>query len=61
MTEKSSPESPGAVQERLKYLKEKKAVLDEMIECLERYAVYCSKEERPARPDAFPRRLAGAA
>jgi hypothetical protein len=39
MTHRSSPEVAGAVQARLAYLRRRKAVLDELIRSLERYAV----------------------
>ena len=39
MTHRYSPEVAGAVQARLSYLRRRKAVLDELIRSLERYAV----------------------
>ena len=38
MRSKSKPESPVAIQAELTYLRHRKRVLDELIECLERYA-----------------------
>jgi len=60
-----SPETPGAIQAKLAYLRLRKIALDELILCLERYSVYevpirrkaCSEPTRRVRPA----RLAGAA
>jgi hypothetical protein len=64
MIAKHSPEFPGAIQDQLNYLKEKKAVLDELITCLERYSEYRIPQRGPKpalnRPENT-RRLAGAA
>jgi hypothetical protein len=64
MTSKYSPENSGAIQDRLVYLKEKKAVLDELIACLERYALYSMAprdRQRSFERTESDRRLAGAA
>jgi len=35
-----TPERPGVIQVRLNHLRDRKAVLDELIRSLEKYAVY---------------------
>ncbi|HUA86873.1 MAG TPA: hypothetical protein VMB85_23610 [Bryobacteraceae bacterium] len=61
MIEKHSLHSLGAIQARLKYLKEKKAVLDELINSLERYSAYRNLERVPSNRAGTRRRLAGVA
>lgn len=64
MTAKYSPENSGAIQARLAYLKERKAVLDELIASLERYVRYSRAPrdgERSVEQMENSRRLAGAA
>ena len=70
---KTSPEAPGAIRARLAYLRSRKAALDELIHCMERYESYLSPARKPiARPrliksahfksvQPWLRRLAGAA
>ena len=66
---KTSPEASGAIRARLAYLRSRKAALDELICCMERYELYLSPaRKRPVRPrmsksvqEAPLRRLAGAA
>ena len=36
----NSPETPGDIQAKLLYLRNRRAVLDDLIGCLERYAVH---------------------
>jgi hypothetical protein len=45
-----SPDSSGAIQACLNYLKERKAVVDELIGCLERYSIHqmTLSADRPA-------------
>jgi hypothetical protein len=62
MTYKTSPELSGAVQARLAYLRRKKALLDDLIQSLERYSV----QELPAleaheKTEESAPRMAGAA
>ena len=40
MTHKTSPEVAGAVRARLAYLRRRKALLDDLIQSLERYSVH---------------------
>jgi hypothetical protein len=48
---KTSPEVPGAIRARLAYLRSRKAALDELIHCLERYELYLSPARKlPAQP-----------
>ena len=74
MMRKTSPEAPGAIRARLAHLRSRKAALDELIHCMERYALYLSPARKaPGRPrviksvhvknahDPPLRRLAGAA
>lgn len=69
MIRKTSPEAPGAIRARLAYLRSRKAALDELIHCLERYELYLLLTPQPAvRPrlsknvqEPRLRRLAGAA
>jgi hypothetical protein len=74
MTRKTSPEVPGAIRARLAYLHSRKAALDELIHCMERYELYLSPARKPTtRPRLIKsvhvntvrerplRRLAGAA
>ena len=61
MTEKHSPDSPVFIQARLRYLKEKKAILDEVIASLEHYAAYETSERRGPERAGGSRRLMGAA
>jgi hypothetical protein len=68
MMRKTSPEAPGAIRARLAYLRSRKAVLDDLIQCMERYELYLSPARQPpARPRLIKsqqpplRRLAGAA
>jgi hypothetical protein len=60
-----SPESPGAIQARLAYLRLRKAALDDLILSLERYLVYelPKSPHKPAKrtPAARAGRFAGAA
>lgn len=71
---KTSPEAPGAIRARLAYLRRRKAALNELIHCMERYESYLSPAcQPPARPRLIKsahfkslhqpplRRLAGAA
>lgn len=62
MIHKSSPEVAGAVRARLAYLRRRKALLDDLIHSLERYAVYemAPSEPHPKAEELGPR-LAGAA
>lgn len=59
------PETPGAVRAKLVHMRNKKAALDELILCMERYKVYQLPvaRKRPGRFKSSPsdRRLAGAA
>jgi len=74
MTRKTSPEVPAAIRARLAYLHSRKAALDELIHCMERYQSYLSPARKPpTRPRLIKsvhvntvrqrplRRLAGAA
>jgi len=74
MTRKTSPEVPAAIRARLAYLHSRKAALDELIYCMERYQSYLSPARKPpTRPRLIKsvhvntvrqrplRRLAGAA
>ena len=74
MTRKASPEVPAAIRARLAYLRGRKAALDELIHCMERYQSYLSPARKPpTRPRLIKsvhvntvrqrplRRLAGAA
>jgi hypothetical protein len=60
-----SPDSLGAIQVKLAYLRLRKAALDDLINSLERYLVYEIPPIRKARPERPKservRRLAGAA
>jgi len=65
MLRKTTPETPVAIRAKLTHLRNRKRVLDELIVCLERYAIYevpggrCRPwKARSERPDG---RLAGAA
>jgi hypothetical protein len=65
---KSSPETSGAIEARLQYLRNRKLELDEIIESLERYhATHMVAYGDPFRKPVMgtlqsrPRRLAGAA
>lgn len=50
------PETPGAVQVRLAYYRNRKAALDELISCLEHYVACHSPAPRnPPRPEAEDR------
>jgi hypothetical protein len=55
MKRKTSPEVPGAIRARLARLRSRKAVLDELIQCMERYELYLS----PARKLPAPRLMKG--
>jgi hypothetical protein len=48
MTRKTSPEAPGAIRARLAYLHSRKAALDELIHCMERYELYLSSTRKPS-------------
>src|SRR5438477_11358062 len=70
MMRKTSAEAPGAIRARLAYLRSRKAALDELIHCMEQYALYLSPAGRPrviksvhVKSAHHPplRRLAGAA
>jgi hypothetical protein len=68
MMPKTSPEAPGAIRARLAYLRSRKAALDELIRCMERYELNFSPAPQPAvrrlsKSVQEPplRRLAGAA
>lgn len=69
MMRKTSPEAPGVIRARLAYLHSRKAALDELIHCMERYESYLSPALPPTvRPRLMKsvqerplRRLAGAA
>jgi len=69
MIRNTSPEAPGVIRARLAYLRSRKAALDELIHCTERYALFLSPADRPrARARLIKsvqepplRRLAGAA
>jgi hypothetical protein len=60
-----SPESLGVIQAKLTHLRARKAALDELILCMERYSVYKLAPRRRStgkvRADNSTRRLAGAA
>ena len=47
MTRKTSPEVPAAIRARLTYLHSRKAALDELIHCMERYQSYLSPARKP--------------
>jgi hypothetical protein len=47
MMHKTSPEAPGAIRARLAYLRSRKAALDELIDCMERYELYLSPARKP--------------
>jgi hypothetical protein len=47
MTRKTSPEVPAAIRARLAYLRSRKAALDELIRCMERYQSYLSPARKP--------------
>ena len=47
MTRKASPEVPAAIRARLAYLHSRKAALDELIRCMERYQSYLSPARKP--------------
>ncbi len=63
------PEAPGVIRARLAYLRSRKAALDELIHCMERYEMYLRPARKPPeRPRVTKsvqerplRRLAGAA
>jgi hypothetical protein len=74
MMRKTSPEALGAIRARLAYLRSRKAALDELIHCMERYESYLSPARKASgRPRVIKsvrvksahhpplRRLAGAA
>lgn len=69
MIRKTSPEAPGAIRARLAYLQNRKAALDELIHCMERYELYSSLAPQPVARQRLRksvqepplRRLAGAA
>jgi hypothetical protein len=46
-----SPEPPGAIQARLAYLRLRKAALNELILCLERYSVYELPKRRKVKSE----------
>jgi hypothetical protein len=48
MTRKTSPEVPAAIRARLAYLHSRKAALDELIYCMERYKSYLSPGRKPS-------------
>jgi len=51
MTRKTSPEVPGAIRARLAYLRRRRAALDKLIHCMERYELYVSRaRKRRAAP-----------
>jgi hypothetical protein len=51
MKRKACPEAPGAIRARLAYLRSRKAALDELIQCMERYELCLSPaRKQPARP-----------
>ncbi|PYT18951.1 MAG: hypothetical protein DMG59_02190 [Acidobacteria bacterium] len=65
MFQNDPTENPGVIQARLAYLRRRKAVLDELIFCLERYSVYelpmpqtCTQDKRGGENR---RRIAGMA
>ena len=63
---KNFPETPAAIQAKLAYFRNRKAALDELIRCLERYTKvhqFPSARGRAGtgRAETKPRRLAGAA
>jgi hypothetical protein len=63
---KNFPETPAAIQAKLAYFRNRKAALDELIHCLERYTkVYQFPSQRrragAGQAESKPRRLAGAA
>jgi hypothetical protein len=69
MIRKTSPEVPGAIRARLAYLHRRRAALDELIQCMERYQLYLSTSRKPSVSPRLMksvqesplRRLAGAA
>ncbi len=65
MVKKSSPDTSGAIQARIAYLLNRRAALDELILCMERYtAQQVTWRRRPlgtVRADDTAGRLAGAA
>lgn len=64
MLSKYSPDTPGAIQRRLNDLRKRKAVLDELIACMERYQGYQVHRyggRMASLAENQPRRLAGAA
>ena len=60
-----SPDSSGAIQARLAYLRLRKEALDDLIQSLERYSAFEIPIRKKARPEQFRQvttpRLAGAA
>jgi len=50
MMPKTSPQVSGAIRARLAYLHTRKAALDELIHCMERYELYASPGRKRARP-----------
>ena len=62
MVPKHTPETPGVIQARLTQLRVRKAVLDDLIFCLERYSIYKFPELRRLpgkhRPENARRRIA---
>ena len=57
MKRKTSPEVPGAIRARLACLRSRKAALDELIQCMERYELYLAPVRKPPAP---PRLMKGA-
>ena len=63
MIPKPSPEVSGPIRARLDALRNRKAILDELIPCMERYAAFCvpaserSPTLRTLRPLESPTRL----
>ncbi len=55
MTHKPSLEVAGAVQARLVYLRRRKALLDELIRCLEKHPPQPLQIEAPKPPDECAR------
>lgn len=62
MTHKPSPKVAGAVQARLAYLRRRKALLDDLIQSLERYSVHeLPVVEAHEKAKGIAPRMAGAA
>jgi hypothetical protein len=62
MVRKNVPENPGVIQALLTHLRDRKAALNDLIFCLERYSIYKFPQPRRSpgkqRAETAPRRVA---